>query len=188
MSEETKVTQAETNSETNTSTQASEKNDVPYSRFQEQTAAKNDFKLKYESSQLEIAKMKQEKEDSRQEVLKKNEEYETLYNETNSELLKIQEVNKSLGNDVNSFREGLLEKLPEESRQYTTNMDIKTLLGFVDKETSTLQSNAGKTNTSRAGVTPTGEFGGYSDATEWAVKDPTGFTRHLEENVEGYIK
>ena len=32
------------------------------------------------------------------------------------------------------------------------------------------------------------EFGGYNDTTEWATKDPRGFTNYLENNVEGYIK
>ena len=32
------------------------------------------------------------------------------------------------------------------------------------------------------------EFGGYSSTSEWATKDPKGFTKHLEETVSGYIK
>ena len=31
-------------------------------------------------------------------------------------------------------------------------------------------------------------MGGYSNPSEWAQKDPAGFTKHLEESVEGYIK
>ena len=49
-------------------------------------------------------------------------------------------------------------------------------------------ANAGKTDSSRAGTTAKGEMGGYSTTAEWAQKDPGGFTKHLEENVEGYIK
>ena len=49
-------------------------------------------------------------------------------------------------------------------------------------------ANSNKTNSARAGETAKGEFGGYGSATEWATKDPTSFTNHLEKNVEGYIK
>ena len=32
------------------------------------------------------------------------------------------------------------------------------------------------------------ENGGFSNTTEWAQKDPVGFTKYLENNVKGYIK
>jgi len=173
MSEEKSIQQGEQNTETNDSTQAKQNDDVPYARFQEQTQAKNDFKAKYESSQAEIAKLKDAQENVRQEQLKKNSEFETLYNETNTLLEKTKESNKALSNDVTTFREGLINDLPEDSRQYANGMDIKTLQDFVKKEN---QNNlAGKTNSSRAGVKPTGEFGGYTSYVEWATKDPKGY-------------
>ena len=48
--------------------------------------------------------------------------------------------------------------------------------------------NTLKTDSSRPGQGKAGEFGGYSSTAEWAQKDGPGFTKHLEENVEGYIK
>ena len=35
--------------------------------------------------------------------------------------------------------------------------------------------NANKLDSSRAGTTAKGEFGGYSSAAEWAAKDPKGY-------------
>ena len=175
MSEEKSIQQGEQNTETNDSTQAKQNDDVPYARFQEQTQAKNDFKAKYESSQAEIAKLKDAQENVRQEQLKKNSEFETLYNETNTLLEKAKESNEALSNDVTTFREGLINDLPEDSKQYAKGMDIKTLQEFVKKEN---QNNlAGKTNSSRAGVNPTGDFGGYDSAMEWVTKDPEGYEK-----------
>ena len=88
MSEEKVNTQtAETNSETNNSTQAVDKNDVPYGRFQEVNQAKNQFKSENEELKEQLAKVKAGQEQARQEALKKNSEFETLYNENNSGLL-----------------------------------------------------------------------------------------------------
>ena len=57
---------------------------------------------------------------------------------------------------------------------------------YINKTQS--NANAGKTDPSRAGNTAVGEFGGFSNTSEWAQKDPDGFTKHLENNVKGYIK
>ena len=114
MSEEQNNTQqAEGNSETNPSTQA-DKNDVPYGRFQEVNQAKNQFKSENESLKAELDKLKMAQEDARQEALKKNSEFETLYNEADTMAKKLEEQNKALKGDLNTFREGLINQVPEE--------------------------------------------------------------------------
>ena len=95
MAEEQQNTQqAEDNSVTNPSTEANVKNDVPYSRFQEVNSQKNDWKSKYEGLESKIAKMEAAQETARQESLKKNQEFETLYNESNSKWQKAEELKK----------------------------------------------------------------------------------------------
>ena len=174
MSEDKQVNtqQAEGNSETNPSTQA-DKNDVPYGRFQEVNQAKNQFKSENESLKAELDKLKMAQEEARQESLKKNSEFETLYNETNSMAKKLSEQNKALQGDLNSFRDGLINQVPEDRRYVTENMSIANLQKFVSEEQ--MIANAGKTDSSRAGTTAKGEFGGYSSAAEFAEKDPKGY-------------
>ena len=184
--EVTNTPQAEVNSETNPSTQADVKNDVPYDRFQEVNGQKNQFKSENEGLKAELAKVKAAQEEARQETLKRNSEFETLYNETDATAKKLAEQNKALQSDLGAFRTGLVEQLPEERRVYTEGMNMATLQKFVSDEQTT--TNAGKTDSSRAGTTAKGDFGGYSTTAEWAQKDPSGFTKHLEESVEGYIK
>ena len=174
MSEEKQVNtqQAEGNSETNPSTQA-DKNDVPYGRFQEVNQAKNQFKSENEGLKAELDKLKMAQEGARQEALKKNSEFETLYNEADSMSKKLSEQNKALQGDLNSFRDGLINQVPEERRYITDGMSIANLQKFVSEEQITANSN--KADSSRAGTTAKGEFGGYSSAAEFAEKDPKGY-------------
>ena len=186
MSDEVKNTpQAEENSATNPSTQAI-KNDVPYDRFQEVNGQKNQFKSENESLKAELAKQKAQQEDARQEALKKNSEFETLYNETDATAKKLAEQNKALQSDLGAFRTGLVEQLPEERRVYTEGMNMATLQKFVADEQATV--NAGKTDPSRAGNTAAGEMGGYSSWEEYATKDPKGAETALMGNTKGYIR
>ena len=173
--EVTNTPQAEVNSETNPSTQAGVKNDVPYDRFQEVNGQKNQFKSENEGLKAELAKVKAAQEEARQETLKKNSEFETLYNETDATAKKLAEQNKALQSDLGAFRQGLVEQLPEERRVYTEGMNMATLQKFVADEQMT--ANAGKTDPSRAGTSAKGDFGGYGSHAEWAAKDPEGYKR-----------
>ena len=187
MSEETKVTQAEANSETNPSTQASEKNDnVPYSRFSEVVSERNTMKDEMKKLRDQLSSIDADRKVAREDKLKKNEEYETLIAEKNTEIEKLTGTANKWTEYEATRREVLTGKLPENRQKFASSMKLNELEEFVELESS--GQSAGKTNPSRAGVTPTGEFGGYSSTSEWASKDPNGFTRHLEENVEGYIK
>ena len=187
MAEEQQNTQqAEENSATNPSTEAEVKNDVPYGRFQEVNGQKNQFKSENEGLKAELAKVKAAQEDARQDALKKNSEFETLYNEGNSKWLKTEEQNKSLQADLGAFRQGLVDQLPEERRVYNEGMNMATLQKFVSEDQIT--ANANKTDSSRAGTTAKGEMGGYDTWAEFAMKDPKGAEKSLQENTIGYIK
>ena len=187
MSEEKQVNtqQAEGNSETNPSTQA-DKNDVPYGRFQEVNQAKNQFKSENEGLKAELDKLKMAQEGARQEALKKNSEFETLYNEADSMSKKLSEQNKALQGDLNSFRDGLINQVPEERRYITDGMSIANLQKFVSEEQITANSN--KADSSRAGTTAKGEFGGYDSWEEVATKDPQLAEKLLGETTKGFIR
>ena len=187
MAEEQQNTQqAEENSATNPSTEAEVKNDVPYGRFQEVNQAKNQYKSENEGLKAELDKLKMVQEEARQDALKKNSEFETLYNETDSMSKKLAEQNKALQGDINTFRDGLVNQVPEERRYITDGMSIANLQKFVSEEQ--VVANAGKTDSSRAGNTAKGDFGGYSSWAEFAMKDPKGAEKALESETSNYIK
>ena len=172
--EKTNTPQAEDNSVPNPSTQADVKNDVPYDRFQEVNGQKNQFKSENEGLKAELAKQKAVQEDARQEALKKNSEFETLYNETDA-------MNKKQAEQIKVFEAKELEeserldaKIPEEQRVFTNGMSNAVKAQYIEQLQSS--ANAGKTDSSRAGNTVKGEMGGYSSYAEWAQKDPKGYT------------
>jgi len=176
--------QAEVNSETNPSTQADVKNDVPYDRFQEVNGQKNQFKSENESLKAEIAKQKAVQEDARQQTLKNNSEFETLYKERD-------EVAKKQAEQIKAFQAKELEeserldaKIPEDHRVFTNGMNNAVKAQYIEQLQS--NANAGKTDSSRAGNTAVSEFGGYGSIEEWASKDPRGCEAHLNKNVQGF--
>ena len=173
--EKTNTPQAEENSVPNPSTQAEDKNDVPYTRFQEENGQKNQFKSENEGLKAELAKVKVAQEDARQDALKKNSEIETLYNETDAMNKKLTEQNEVFKKREQEDRERMIEKVPEEQRVFTEGMSNSVLAQYIEQNQTS--ANAGKTDSSRAGTTAKGDFGGYSSYAEWAQQDPTGYTK-----------
>jgi len=187
MAEEVKNTpQAEENSVPNPSTQADEKNDVPYTRFQEVNGQKNQFKSENEGLKAENAKLKAAEEDARQQTLKKNSEFETLYNETDA-------MNKKQAEQIKAFEAKELEeserldaKIPEDQRVFTAGMTNAVKAQFIEQLQG--NANAGKTDSSRAGNTVKGEMGGYDSWQEFAIKDPKNAEKAIADSTANYIK
>ena len=184
--EQVNTPQAEQNSETNPSTQADNKNDVPYTSFQEVNGQKNQFKSENESLKAELEKVKAAREDARQDALKKNSEFETLYNETAT-------LNKKLTEQIGVYkaneeqeRVDMMKEVPEDDVEFTSGMNNATLRKFINKTQSNI--NAGKTDSSRAGTTAKGEMGGYGSWQEYAMKDPAGAEKAIESVTTNFIK
>ena len=171
--EQTNTPTAEDNSVTNPSTQADDKNDVPYTRFQEKNAQWKERGEVIDKITAENAELKAKQEDARQKALKDAGDIETLLQESQSKNVKYEETLKKQGEELGAFRQGLVEQLPEERRVYTEGMNMATLQKFVSEEQTAV--NAGKTDSSRAGTTAKGDFNGYSSYAEWAQKDPKSY-------------
>ena len=147
---------------------------------------KNQFKSENESLKAENAQLKAAKEDARQEALKKNSEFETLYNETDV-------LNKKQAEQIKAFEAKELEeserldaKIPEEHRVFTNGMTNAVKAQYIEQLQS--NANAGKTDPSRAGNTAAGEMGGYGSWEEFATKDPKGAENALMSDTKGYIR
>ena len=144
--EQVNTPQAEQNSETNPSTQADNKNDVPYTRFQEVNGQKNQFKSENEGLKAELEKVKVAQEDARQDALKKNSEFETLYNETDAMNKKLTEQNEAYKKRELEDRERMVEKVPEDQRVFTEGMSNSVLAQYIEQNQTS--ANAGKTDSS----------------------------------------
>ena len=190
MSEENKTNQVEENNETNPSTDAGKNNEnIPYSRFQEVNTAKKELQDQNAKLTEQLNTIDAENKVKREERMKKNEDYTTLIAEKDAEIDKLSGFKTQWNEYEASRRDALQSKLPENKQKFASSMKLVELEEFVDIETANLNKGTG-IDSSRAGAKPAqaGEFGGYSSTSEWAKKDPQGFTRHLEENVKGYIK
>ena len=189
MSEESKTNQVEGNNESNPSTDASKNNDIPYSRFQEVNTQKKELQDQVAKMQDQLNTIDADTKAKREERMKKNEDYKTLLGEKDAEIEKLSGYKTQWNDYEASRRDALQSKLPENKQKFASTMSLTDLEEFVDIESTNLNKGTGM-DSSRVGAKPAqaGEFGGYASTSEWASKDPKGFTKHLEENVKGYIK
>ena len=187
MSEE-KTVQSNENAVNNPTTEGSKNNDIPYDRFQEVNAQKNDWKAQAESANTKLAEIEAKNAKAREAKMVENEEFKTLLAEKDATISKLTEVQTQWNTYQEETRTNLMDKLPENKREFADGMDLSKLQKFVETEVQAVNPNAGKTNSSRQGVNPSGEFGGYSSWAEFAMKDPKGAEKALENQTSNYIK
>ena len=188
MAEQENVTpQAEGNSVPNPSTQADVKKDtIPQSRFNEVIGERNQERESNAKLQQQLDKYQADEKAKEEKLLQEKGEFQTILDRKDAELDKAIKKGAMWDDYETARRKTLTESLPEAKQKFAVSMPLQDLEEFHSLES--ISANAGKTDSSRAGTTAKGEFGGYSNTAEWAQKDPGGFTKHLEENVEGYIK
>ena len=191
MSEENKTTQTEATQVNPPSTEASKNNvsegNIPQSRFNEVNTQKNEYKTQVSDLQSQLDKVKADQETTRNNELEKQGEYKKLLDEANAKLEKSSVVVKEYEEYKTNKRDSLMESLTEDTdKSIAEGLSLDKLELYVNKVTKV---NTVPTNTSRAANNqPVGDFGGYGSAQEFAQKDPNGFTKHLEDTVDGYIK
>ena len=185
-------TPAEANSVTNDSTKAA-KNDtydnVPPERFDKIIGQRNEALSEIDTLKGELEKLRANETAIREKSLKEQGEYKKLFDEKS---LAYDTVNSKLGElqskvdtESKARREKALSQLPEDQHKFTTGMDDLTLEEFVITKTT---GNTLKTNSSRPGQGKTGDFGGYSSWEEFAVKDPKGAEKAIEDQTTQFIK
>ena len=174
MSEETTV-QSNDNAVNNPTTEGSKNNDVPYDRFAEVNTQKNEWKVQAEEANAKLADFEAKAAKAREAKMVENDEYKTLLAEKDAQISKLTEVSNQWNTYQEETRTSLMEKLPEDKREFGEGMDLSKLQKFVETEVQSVNPNANKTNSARQGVNPSGEFGGFSSHAEWADKDPSGY-------------
>ena len=174
MSEETTV-QSDDNAVNNPTSEGSKTNEVPYDRFAEVNTQKNEWKAQAETANAKLAEFETKAAKAREAKMVENDEYKTLLAEKDAEISKLTDVSNQWNTYQEETRTSLMEKLPEDKREFGEGMDLSKLQKFVETEVQSVNPNANKTNSARQGVNPSGEFGGFSSHAEWADKDPSGY-------------
>ena len=191
MSEENKTTQTEATQVNPPSTEASKNNvsegNIPQSRFNEVNTQKNEYKTQVSDLQSQLDKVKADQETTRNNELEKQGEYKKLLDEANAKLEKSSVVVKEYEEYKTNKRNSLMESLTEDTdKSIAEGLSLDKLELYVGKvnKTSSLPTNTGRASNNQ----PVGDNGGYGSSAEFAQKDPVGFTKYLEETVDGYIK
>ena len=187
MSEENTVqTNSNENTETNPSTEASNKN-VPYDRFQEVVSSKNEMAGQLGKLQAQIDKMNADnKSKAEAKMVEDGKLKEAL-----DLVTKERDTFKGQSEQWNTYqadkRESLMSKLTDDTDKSIAEglTDLNKLETYVNKVVTV---NAPSTSTARATTGSAGEMGGYSSWEEFAMKDPKGAGAAIEESTKGFIK
>jgi len=186
MSEENVKTESDDNAVNNPSTEAVDKN-VPYDRFQEVNAAKNDAMNQIGKLQAQIDKMNQ--------TTKQQQEAKMIEDGKLKEALDIvtkeRDTFKSQADQWNGYqtdkRDSLMSKLTtDEDKSIAEGLqDLNKLESYVSKVTNV---SSPSTSSARATTGKAGDMGGYSSWQEFAMKDPKGAAKAIEESTTNFIK
>ena len=161
------------NTETNPSTETSNKN-VPYDRFQEVVASKNEMAGQIGKLQAQIDKMNQDNKSKAEAKMvedgKLKEALDIVTQERDSYKTQSEQWNKY----QTDKRENLMSKLTDDTDKSIAEglTDLNKLETYVNKVVTV---NAPSTSTARATTGKVGDMGGYSSYAEWAEKDPKGY-------------
>ena len=190
-SEQVNTPTAEGNSVPNPSTKAGE-NQEQYPlhenpRFKEVIGQKNDWKDKAMSAEKRISEYEAKDKAKEEKLLQDKGEFQTILDRKDAELKEALSKASEWGEYKSARRQAYLEELPEDKHEIFKALPYDKAEKFYQMETANSGvQNAGKTDSSRAGTTAKGDFGGYSSIEEWASKDPRGCEAHMAKNIAGY--
>ena len=142
------------------------------------------YRTRAQAAEAELGKLQKKLDDHANTTLKENEEWKTLAEQNEAKLNEALPYKDKYEALYSVNKEKLLSQFPEDQQEKFKDKDpewLESLLEAQGKNDFTVTSE-------RASVPKNQEFGGFSNTSEWARKDPLGFTKHLEDNVEGYIK
>ena len=174
MSEENKI-ETQTPEEpqaNNPSTQADTKN-VPYDRFQEVNAAKNDAMNQIGKLQAQIDKMNSDNKSKAEAKMVEDGKLKEALDIVSKERDSFKTQAEQWNTYQTDKRESLMSKLTnDEDKSIAEDLSLTKLETYVNK---VVNVNAPSTSSARATTGKAGEFGGYSSYAEWASNDPKGY-------------
>ena len=179
MADETSNTPtAEANSVSNPSTKAGETKETPLHenpRFKEVIGQRNEVRDENANLKQQLDKYQADEKAKEEKLLQEKGEFQTILDRKDAELEKANKKGAMWDDYEAARRKTLTEGLPEAKQKFAVSMPLQDLEEFSSLES--ISANAGKTDSSRAGTTAKGEFGGYSSPEEWAANDQEGYQK-----------
>ena len=142
------------------------------------------YRQRAQQAETQLAEFQKKLEQQENTKLKEKEEWKTLAEQNEAKLNDALPYKEKYETLHSANKQKLLSQFPEDQQEKFKDKDpewLESLLEAQGKNDFTVTSE-------RASVPKNQENGGFSNTTEWAQKDPDGFTKHLEANVTGYIK
>ena len=142
------------------------------------------YRQRAQQAETQLAEFQKKLEQQENTKLKEKEEWKTLAEQNEAKLNDALPYKEKYETLYSANKQKILSKFPEDQQEKFKDKDpewLESLLEAQGKNDFTVTSE-------RASVPKNQEFGGFSNTSEWAKKDPDGFTKHLEDNVTGYIK
>ena len=139
----------------------------------------------YDALETQLEQFEKDKASSRQKKMEEAGEFKTILAEKDSTIESLTKKAEAHDNYLNTRKSELLESFSEDDRDQFAHLPLSDI-EKLSKRLNTQSSNVPNVPEGRDGKM--GEFGGYGSAQEFAQKDPIGFTKHLEDTVDGYIK
>ena len=140
---------------------------------------------KNQALETQLEQFEKDKAASRQKKMEEAGEFKTILAEKDSTIESLTKKAEAHDNYLNTRKSELLESFSEDDRDQFAHLPLSDI-EKLSKRLNTQSSNVPNVPEGRDGKM--GEFGGYGSAQEFAQKDPIGFTKHLEDTVDGYIK
>ena len=188
MSEENKVesqTNVESNNDNKGGTEANK--NVPYDRFQEVVASKNEMAGQIGKLQAQIDKMNADNKSKAEAKMVEDGKLKEALDIVTKERDEFKTSSEQWNTYQTEKRESLMSKLTtDEDKSIGEGLtDLNKLETYVNR---VVNVNAPSTSQARATTGKAGDMGGYSSWEEFAMKDPKGAEKAIEDSTKNFIK
>ena len=177
MSEETKVSNEAV-------ADSGAENVVQESAQNEHIAESKKYRKRAQDAETKLTNLQKKLESQENTKLKEKEEFKTLAEKLEAENTSLNSYKEKYDTLVNQRKAKLLERLPEDKRETFKNKDLDVLEFMADQ----LNSKPSEPSARNLVGTKNTEFGGYSSWQEFAIKDPKGASKAIEESTLNFIK
>jgi hypothetical protein len=150
----------------------------------EYIAESKKYRKRAQDAESQLAKLNKQLESQENTKLKEKEEFKTLAEKLEAENTSLNSYKEKYDTLVNQRKAKLLERLPEDKRETFKNKDLDVLEFMADQ----LNSKPSEPSARNLVGTKNQEFGGYSSWQEFAIKDPKGASKAIEESTTNFIK
>ena len=150
----------------------------------EYIAESKKYRKRAQDAETKLADLQKKLETQQNQKLKEKEEYKTLAEKYEAQVNDLNPYKEKYEGLVEQRRTKLLERIPEDKRETFKNKDLDVLEFMVDE----LKSKPSEPSARNLVGTKNQEFGGYGSWQEFAIKDPEGATKAIEESTTNFIK